>query len=165
MSTVELAADSPVTDLGLTTQAPKTLAEAGITTVEQLLARTREEIAALRGMGARRLADLDTVMAGHRLVYGLPLERRIGGAVCKTCERCLDCGNSRADDRRHVAVDLSGRASHLGHRVGPTCSGCDAHHRALFTIVPAVDQPAAEESDYWADYNPNGHDAADNPAA
>jgi predicted RecB family nuclease len=130
-----LTADSTIADMGLTTQAPKTLTDAGIETVAQLLTHSRDEIAALRGMGARRLADLDMVMAGHRLVYGQPIERRVVGAVCKTCERCPDCGNPRADDRRHVATDLYGRASHLGHRVGPTCAGCDRHHRQLFTTA------------------------------
>jgi predicted RecB family nuclease len=136
---MELTADSTIPDMGLTTQAPKTLAEGGITTVAQLLIHTRDELAALKGMGARRLADLDMVMAGHRLVYGQPIERRVGGAVCPTCKRCPDCGNSRADDRRHIATDLSGRASHLGHRVGPTCPGCDRHHRSLFTTVTTAE--------------------------
>lgn len=158
---MSLTADSPIVDLGMTTQAPKTLAEAGITTVAQLLTHTRDELAALKGMGARRLADLDAVMSAHRLVYGQPIERRIVAAVCTTCERCPDCGNPRADDRRHVATDLYGRASHLGHRVGPTCAGCDRHHRGLFT-APAVDEQDPENGDYWADHDPNGPHA---PAA
>ena len=136
---MSLTADSPIADMGLTTQAPKTLANAGIETVAQLLAHGRAELAALKGMGARRLADLDAVMAGHRLVYGQPIERRTGGAICPTCKRCPECGNSRADDRRHVATDLYGRASHLGHRVGPTCAGCDTHHRALFTTATTTE--------------------------
>lgn len=161
---MSLTADSPIADLGMTTQAPRSLAEAGIDTVEQLLTHTRDDIAALKGMGARRLADLDTVMAAHRLAYGQPFERRTSAPVCKTCERCPDCGNPRADDRRHVATDLYGRASHLGHRVGPTCSGCDRHHRGLFT-VPAVDEQDPENGDYWADYDHNGHDAGVDAAA
>lgn len=161
---MSLTADSPITDLGMTTQAPKTLAEAGIDTVEQLLTHTRDEIAVLRGMGARRLADLDTVMGKHRLVYGQPFERRVADPVCTSCAPCSDCGNPRADDRRHVVTDLTGRASHLGHRVGPTCAGCDRHHRGLFT-VPAVDEQDPENGDYWADYDPNGHDAGGDAAA
>jgi hypothetical protein len=131
---VELAADSLITDMGLTTQAPKSLADAGIGTVEQLLAHTRGALAAMRGMGAKRMADLDAAMAAYRLVYGRPFGRRTADPVCGTCRRCPDCGNSRADDRRHVATDLYSRASHLGHRVGPTCAGCDTHHRSLFLV-------------------------------
>lgn len=161
---MSLTADSPIAELGLTTQAPKSLAEAGIDTVEQLLTHTRDELAALRGMGARRLADLDAALGRHRLVYGKPFERRIADPTCPTCGPCPNCGNPRADDRRHVATDLTGRASHLGHRVGPTCAGCDTHHRGLFT-GPVVNEQGAGESDYWANYDPNGHDVDDNTAA
>ncbi|MEY9904368.1 putative RecB family nuclease [Catenulispora sp. MAP12-49] len=132
---MSIEAQSPLAELGFTTQAPKTLAAAGVTTVEQLLAQTRDAIAALRGMGAARLADIDTVMAAHRLVYGQPFEQRKAGSGCKTCRRCPECGNPRADDRRHVATDWTGRASHIGHRLGPTCEGCHAHHLTLFTMA------------------------------
>jgi hypothetical protein len=132
---VSISAETPLAELGFTTQAPKTLAAADVSTVEQLLGLTRDAVAALRGMGAARLADVDAVMAAHRLVYGQPFEQRVAGPACKACPRCPECGNPRADDRRHVATDWTGRASHLGHRVGPTCGTCHDHHRALFTAT------------------------------
>lgn len=132
---MSIEAQSPLDELGFTTQAPKTLAAAGITTVEQLLALTRAAVAALNGMGAARLADVDTVLDGHGLAYGTSFTRRSYSPGCTVCRRCPQCGNPRADDRRHVGTDWTGRASHLGHRLGPTCEGCHNHHLALFTTA------------------------------
>jgi predicted RecB family nuclease len=128
---------TPISELGLTTQAPKTLAEAGITTVGQLLDHTRDTIAELHGMGAGRLADIERALAEHRLSFGTPLPDLSRYATCKTCPACPECGNPRAQSARSVVTDLHGRAVHIGHRVGPVCDGCDRYHRALFAAVAA----------------------------
>jgi hypothetical protein len=114
------------------TQAPKTLREAGIDTVGQLLAHTRDQIRALTGMGAARMAAVDAVFGARGLVYGRPtIPTGTPPPSCTVCPRCPDCGNPRAQRYPAVAVDLYGRAVHMGHRVGPVCDACDAHHRAL----------------------------------
>lgn len=127
--------DSPITDLGLTTQAPKTLADDGITTVEQLLTAGRDRISRLKGMGSARLTDVDAAIARHGLAWHVRAD--IGKwNTCKTCPACPDCGNpratdARATDARAVVTDLDGRAVHHGHRAGPVCNSCDEYHRAL----------------------------------
>lgn len=98
--------DSPITDLGLTTQAPKALAEAGITTVAQLLAAGRNRIEQLRGMGNARLHDIDDAIARHRLTWharavhhgGQP-----GGPVCD------DCDTHHRELVQARALELAGR--------------------------------------------------------
>lgn len=98
---------------------------------------TRDVIAGWDGVGAARLADLDAFMGRRGLAYGKPISDGFSHS-CQDCPICPDCGNPRATSARNVAVDLDGRASHIGHRVGPTCDGCDKHHRALVAAAAAA---------------------------
>lgn len=122
--------------LGMRPATLKALAENGVAVVGDL-DHTREIVASWPGVGASRLADLDAAMGRHGLVYGRPIPAGVAHS-CQACEICPDCGNPRASSARNVAVDLNGRASHIGHRVGPTCSGCDAHHRDLVATAAAA---------------------------
>jgi hypothetical protein len=137
-----MAAANPGTELrslGLRPATLRALAENGATVVGDLLDadHTRNVVAAWPGVGASRLADLDNALGRHGVAYGRP----IGDAAytwCGGCEICPDCGNPRAAAARSVAVDLDGRAGHLGHRVGPVCDGCDKHHRGLVAAAAAA---------------------------
>ena len=128
--------ETPISELGLTTQAPKTLAEAGITTVGQLLDAKPQAIADLRGMGASRLADIERALEEHGLCLGKPLVNLGAYATCKACPACPDCGMPRATDAKQVVVDLRGRAKHAQAADDP-CNGCDTHHRQL--VATAAD--------------------------
>lgn len=128
--------ETPISELGLTTQAPKTLAEAGITTVGQLLDAKPQRIADLRGMGASRLADIERALGEHGLRLGKPLPDLGAYATCKRCPACPDCGMPRATEARNVVVDLLGRAKHA-QAVGDPCDDCDQYHREL--VATAAD--------------------------
>jgi len=128
--------DTPISKLGLTTQAPKVLAEARITTVGQLLDSTRESIAELHGMGASRLADLEHALAEHGLSLGKPLPNLGQYATCKTCPACPECGMPRATEAKQVIGDFRGRYRHAT-APGDPCDNCDKHHRALFAAAAA----------------------------
>lgn len=128
--------DDPISTLTLTTQAPKTLAEAGITTVGQLLDRDREAIAALSGMGASRLADIDRALEERGLSFGRPLFNPSVYQVCKTCPTCPNCGMPRATEARQVVADYRGRYTHA-NALGDPCAGCDTHHRQLVAVAAA----------------------------
>ena len=121
--------NSPISALGLTTQAPRSLAEAGITTVGRLVARDREQIAALRGMGASRMTDVDDALARYGLTFGTRPPAATYG-TCKLCPVCGDCGMPRAMEAKHVVVDYRGRAKHVT-APGDPCDYCDTHHRQL----------------------------------
>lgn len=129
--------ETPITELGLTTQAPKTLAEAGITTVGQLLDRDHADIAGLRGMGTSRLADIENALEEHWLSFGKPLVNLSVYPVCKKCPTCPDCGLPRATSARNVVVDLRGRAKHTTV-AGDPCDDCDKHHRELVAARAAA---------------------------
>lgn len=129
--------ETPISELGLTTQAPKTLAEAGITTVGQLLDAKPQHIADLRGMGASRLADIERALGEHGLRLGKPLPDLGAYATCKRCPACPDCGVPRATDAKQVVVDLRGRAKHA-QAVGDPCDECDTHHRQLVAAAAAA---------------------------
>lgn len=122
--------DTRITDLGLTTQAPKNLADEGITTVGQLIRRRRSEIAGLRGMGDSRLADLDRALQLRGLWYGKPIVEHGTYATCTACPPCQDCGMPRATEARNVVVDWRGHAKHVT-APGDPCHECDAYHRGL----------------------------------
>lgn len=124
--------------LGMRPATLKALSENGATVVGDLLDSdyTRDVIAGWPGVGASRLADLDAAMGRHGLAYGKPLGDGFSRS-CQICEICPDCGNPRATSPRNVAVDLYGRAVHIGHRVGPVCDGCDQHHRELVAAAAA----------------------------
>lgn len=130
--------NTELTELGLITQAPKALAAAGITTIGNLLNKTRAQIAALDGMGASRMADIDAMLKRHELAFhGNPGGRGII-MTCRDCPTCPQCGNPRATQARAVAIGIDGRYKHLGFQQNPTCDGCDAHHRSLFEKAVAA---------------------------
>jgi len=129
--------DDPISALELTTQAPKVLAEAGITTVGQLLDTKPQIIADLKGMGASRLADIEQALSVHGLRLGMPLPNLGAYRTCKTCPACPECGMPRATEAKQVVVDLRGRAKHVT-APGDPCDGCDTHHRELFAAAPAA---------------------------
>lgn len=122
--------ETPISGLGLTTQAPKALAEAGITTVGQLLDYKRDTIAELRGMGASRIADIERALAEHGLSFGKPLVNLGEYATCKTCPACPECGMPRATEAKQVVVDYRGRYRHTT-APGDPCDDCNQHHREL----------------------------------
>ncbi|HEY3477501.1 MAG TPA: DNA-directed RNA polymerase subunit alpha C-terminal domain-containing protein [Streptomyces sp.] len=126
--------DDLISVLKLTTQAPKTLSEAGITTVGQLLDRDRETIAGLSGMGASRLADVDRALEERGLAFGRPLFNPNVYQVCTTCSACLVCGLPRATEARQAVVDYRGRYKHA-NVPGEPCAGCNDHHRQLFAAA------------------------------
>lgn len=121
--------DSPIAELGCTTQAPKALRDAGIDTIGQLIGLTEQAAAEIKGLGDYRLVDVKTAMAKHRLRFsdGVSVNR------CTGCPQCPECGNPRATSARQVCADVAGRFKHGGFEMLPTCDSCDAHHRALFT--------------------------------
>lgn len=129
--------DTPIAELKLTTQAPKTLAEHSITTVGRLLQHRRSEVAALHGMGDSRLADIDRALQLRGLWYGKPFPDLGFYTTCKRCPACPDCGMPRATSARNVVVDLRGRAKHAT-AVGKPCDDCDQHHRQLVTAAAAA---------------------------
>lgn len=129
--------ETPISELGLTTQAPKTLAEAGITTVGQLLEAKPQTIADLRGMGASRLADIERALAEHGLRLGKPLVNLGAYLTCKACPACPECGMPRATEAKNVVVNLRGRAKHA-QAPGDPCDGCDKHHRQLVAATAAA---------------------------
>lgn len=129
--------DDAISTLKLTTQAPKTLAEAGIRTVGQLLDRAREDVARLPGMGASRLTDIERGLEELGLSFGKPLFNPNIYQVCTACPTCPDCGMPRATDARQVVADYRDRYKHA-NAVGDPCSGCDQHHRALVTAANAA---------------------------
>ncbi|HEY0935897.1 MAG TPA: DNA-directed RNA polymerase subunit alpha C-terminal domain-containing protein [Trebonia sp.] len=128
--------DDPISTLGLTTQAPKALAEAGITTIGQLLDRSHDDIASLRGMGSSRLADLENALAEHRLSFDAPLFNPNVYQVCITCPTCPDCGMPRATEARQVVEDYRRRYKHT-NAAGDPCNDCDTHHRELVATARA----------------------------
>lgn len=125
-------------DLGLRPATLRALAEAGITVLGDLLDtdHTRDVIAGWPGVGASRLADLDAAMGRAGLAYGKPRIDSFAGS-CQDCPICPDCGNPCATSARNVAIGVDRRASHIGHRVGPVCNGCDKHHRQLVAAAAA----------------------------
>lgn len=131
-----ITAVTPITDLGLTTQAPKHLADEGITTVGQLILRRRSAIAGLRGMGETRMADLDRALQLRGLCYGKPIVVHAEWPTCTECPACPDCGMPRATDARNVVGDWRGRAKHAT-APGEPCDGCDAYHRQLVGTAAA----------------------------
>lgn len=130
------AYDAPISLLGLTTQAPQTLADAGIKTVGQLLDHNREAIADLRGMGAGRLADIEAALDKRGLTFGKPLYNPSKYRVCKACPACPHCSMPRATEARQVVVDYRGRHKHANAQ-GDPCNDCDAHHQALLAGAAA----------------------------
>lgn len=128
--------DDLISTLKLTTQAPKTLAEAGITTVGQLLDREREDIAKLSGMGASRLADIDRALDERGLSFGKPLFNPSIYLVCTGCPTCQYCGMPRATGARQVVTDYRGRYKHT-NAAGDPCDSCDQHHRDLVADAAA----------------------------
>lgn len=130
---------SKLADLGLRPATLRSLAENGVTVIGDLLDpdHTRSVVAAWPGVGASRLADLDAGMGRAGLAYGKPIGDSFARS-CADCAICPDCGNLRAASSRSVAVDLYGRAGHIGHRVGPVCDGCDTHHRQLVATAAAA---------------------------
>lgn len=137
MATATTKYDDPIAKLKLATQAPKSLAEAGITTIGALLDRSRDDIAQLRGMGASRLTDLDTALEERGLSFGRPLFNPNIYQVCKTCPTCETCGMPRATEAKNVVVDHRGRAKHA-NTSGDPCDGCDTHHRELVAATAAA---------------------------
>jgi hypothetical protein len=135
---MSITVDTSIAELKLTTQAPKNLADEGITTVGQLLAYKRSAVTKIRGMGEARMADLDRALQLRGLWYGKPIPVHAQYNTCSDCPVCPDCGNPRATSARNVAVGLDGRAAHIGHRVGPVCEGCDTHHRQLVAASVAA---------------------------
>ena len=129
--------ETPISELGLTTQAPKTLAEAGITTVGQLLDAKPQTIADLRGMGASRLADIERALGEHGLRLGKPLVNLGVYATCQACPTCPDCGMPRATEARQVVADYRGRYKHTNAQ-GDPCDSCDQHHRDLVADAAAA---------------------------
>lgn len=132
-----VTADTPIADLGLTTQAPKNLDAEGITTVGQLLTYRRFAIAEIRGMGESRMADLDRALQLSGLWYGQPLVVHGTYLTCTACPACTDCGMPRATEAKHVVVDWRGRAKH-STAPGDPCDGCDAYHRELVATAAAA---------------------------
>lgn len=126
--------ETPIAELGLTTQAPKALAEAGITTVGALLNAKPGHIADLRGMGTSRLADIENALAKHGLCLGKPLPNLGVYPTCKTCPACETCGMPRATEAKNVTVDYRGRAKHA-QAPGDPCDDCDQYHRQLIATV------------------------------
>lgn len=126
--------DSPVAELGCTTQAPKALRDAGFDTIGQLIALTEAAAAQIKGLGDYRLADVKAAMTknGLRFVPDAFSARR-----CTSCPQCPECGNPRATRSGQVVVDVAGRYKHHGHELMPTCDNCDAHHRSLFAGAAA----------------------------
>jgi hypothetical protein len=131
--------ETKLRDLGLREATAHALYSNGCAVLGDLLdpAHTRAVVAGWPSIGASRLADLDAALARAGLAYGKPASNVGSYGWCADCKLCPECGNPRATDRRAVVVGLDGRASHVGHRVGPTCHRCDAHHRALFTTAAA----------------------------
>lgn len=129
--------ETPISELGLTTQAPKTLAEGGITTVGQLLDRGRDAIAELRGMGASRLADIEHAIEEHGLSFDKPLPNLSVYATCKTCLVCPECGMPRATEAKQVVIDYRGRARHVT-APGDPCDDCNTYHRELVAAASAA---------------------------
>lgn len=129
--------DDPISKLELATQAPKTLAEAGITTIGQLLDRSHEDIAGLRGMGSSRLAELENALESRGLFFGRPLFNPSIYQVCQSCPACPECGMPRATDAKQVVQDYRGRYKHVT-APGDPCDGCDEHHRALVATAAAA---------------------------
>lgn len=126
--------DSPVTELGCTTQAPKALHDAGIDTIGQLIGLTEDNAAEIKGLGEYRLGDVKAAMVKHGLRFATDLfiTRR-----CAHCPRCPECGNPRATEPKQVVVDVTGRYRHHGYELMPTCDNCDTHHRSLFSGAAA----------------------------
>jgi len=121
--------DSPIAELGCTTEAPKALHGAGIDTIGQLIALTEDNAKQIKGLGEYRLADVKAAMAKNRLRFATaPLIAR----RCDDCPVCPGCGNPRATEPKQVVADVAGRFKHTGEEVLPTCDDCDAHHRSLF---------------------------------
>lgn len=120
--------DSPVTELGCTTQAPKALRDAGIDTIGQLISLTEDNAAEIKGLGDYRLADVKAAMVKNRLRFS----DDVFVNRCTNCPRCPGCGNPRATAAKQVYVDVAGRYKHCGYELLPTCDDCDAHHRSLF---------------------------------
>lgn len=129
--------ETPISELGLTTQAPKMLAEAGITTVGALLDTRPQIIADLKGMGTSRLADIENALAMHGLRLGKPLPNLGAYLTCKACPACPDCGMPRATEAKQVVVDYLGRYKHIT-APGDPCDGCDEHHRELVAVTAAA---------------------------
>lgn len=125
--------DSPIAELGCTTEAPKALRNAGIDTIGQLIALTEQAATEIKGLGEYRLADVKAAMTTHRLRFsdGVFVNR------CTSCPQCPECGNPRATAAKQVYADVAGRFKHCGYELLPTCDGCDAHHRALFAGAAA----------------------------
>ncbi len=122
-----VTADSPIADLKLPATCTKALAEAKVTTVGHLTARTRAGIADtwLRQF----LGDFDKAFAKHDLKFAPE-----GGTwnVCKSCPACPDCGSLRATEARNVVTDaITGQARHVGPQATPWCDSRNTHHRAL----------------------------------
>lgn len=128
---------TPISALSLTTQAPKILAEAGITTVGALLDAKPGHIADLHGMGASRLADIERALAEHGLALGKPLPNLSAYPTCKSCPKCEDCGMPRATTAKNVVVDLHGRAKHV-QASGNPCDDCNKYHRDLVATAAAA---------------------------
>lgn len=128
--------NDPIGVLELATQAPKTLAEAGITSVGQLLDRSHDNIASLRGMGASRLADIERALDERGLSFGRPLFNPNVYQVCTRCPACPDCGQPRATKARQVVEDYRGRYKHA-NAPGNPCDDCDTHHRQLVAVAAA----------------------------
>lgn len=122
--------ETPISELGLTTQAPKNLADDGITTVGQLLTYRRSAVAKIRGMGDTRMADLDRALQLRGLWYGKPIPVHGTYPTCTACPACPDCGMPRATEAKSVVVDLRGRDKHIT-APGEPCDNCDTYHRQL----------------------------------
>lgn len=133
---IKIKYDDPIRLLELTTQAPKTLEDADITTIGQLLDRDRDYIAGLHGMGASRLADIERALEERGLAFGTPLFNPSVYRVCKQCPACPECSMPRATEARQVVVDYRSRYKHA-NAAGDPCDDCDTHHRALFAGAAA----------------------------
>jgi hypothetical protein len=126
--TMTIDNDSPITDLDLRTAAPKTLADAGIHTVGQLLAYNRTDLPHIKGLGKARIDDITNTIA-H---LGLAFADGVPPIICDTC------GNQRARHRRNIVVDLDGHYGSTSLRTTPTCHECDQYHRELWAQTQPV---------------------------
>jgi hypothetical protein len=131
---VKLTPSSPISALELPEELVARLQRADIRKVSALTSHAYKYYAG-SGLSAAHLAALEAAFAK----FGLTFAREGGDpSVCKTCPKCPQCGNPRAQEARHVIVDFRGHYVHNGFQDVLGCNGCNEYHRELWTSAQTV---------------------------
>ncbi len=132
MTTVTL--NSPISALGLPKELTDRFLRSDMRKMLALASHTYEYYVT-SGLTQAHLAALETAFTTHGFTFA-----RDGGVPnqCKTCPKCPDCGNPRAQEARHVTTDYRGHYKHNGFQDAPGCDGCNAYHRDLWAAAQAV---------------------------